>query len=74
MTTPCVMCHGAALRGMDPAPAIAGRSPSYIVRQLYDFKHGARAGTGSAPMRLVAEQLTLDDMIAVAAYIASLPP
>ena len=71
---PCATCHGPALHGLDPAPGIAGRSPTYIVRQLYDFKHGARAGTASAPMRLVAEQLDLDDMIAVAAFVASLPP
>lgn len=73
-TRNCASCHGPALQGLDPAPAIAGRSPSYLVRQLYDFKHGARAGTGAAPMRAVAEQLSLDDMIAAAAYIGSLDP
>jgi hypothetical protein len=26
------------------------------------------------PMKLVTEQLTLDEMIAAAAYVASLPP
>jgi cytochrome c553 len=44
------------------------------VRQLYDFKHGARAGPGGAPMQLVVQQLTVDDMLALAAYTASLPP
>lgn len=73
-TMGCAVCHGPALQGLDPAPAIAGRSPTYSFRQLYDFKQGSRAGTASAPMRAVAEQLSLDDMIAVAAYIASLPP
>ena len=71
---PCASCHGPALKGLDPAPAIAGRSPSYVMRQLYDFNHGARAGTAAAPMRAVAEQLSLDDMIAAAAYIGSLEP
>jgi len=71
---PCASCHGPAMKGLDPAPAIAGRSPTYIMRQLYDFSHGTRAGTAAAPMRAVAEQLSLDDMIAAAAYIGSLEP
>lgn len=70
----CATCHGPALQGLDPAPAIAGRSPTYLVRQLYDFKSGTRAGGESVPMRAVAAQLGLDDMIAAAAYVASLQP
>jgi cytochrome c553 len=54
-------------------PGIAGRSPSYIVRQLYDFKHGARTGSGSELMKPVVETLTLDNILALAAYAASLP-
>ncbi len=73
-TFPCVICHGADLRGLGPVPGIAGRSPSYIVRQLYDFKHGARAGIGSALMKPTVEKLVLEDMLALAAYSASLPP
>jgi cytochrome c553 len=73
-TLGCATCHGPGLQGLDPAPAIAGRSPTYLVRQLYDFKAGTRAGTQGAPMRAIAEQLSLDDMIAAAAYIASLTP
>jgi cytochrome c553 len=41
---------------------------------LFDFKHGARAGTGSALMTPTVEKLTLDDMISLAAYAASLKP
>ena len=59
---------------MAPFPGIAGRSPSYIVRQLFDFKHGARAGAGSALMTPAVDKLTLDDMISLAAYAASLKP
>jgi cytochrome c553 len=54
-------------------PGIAGRSPSYLVRQLYDFKHGARAGDGSVLMKPVVQNMTPDDMLALAAYAASLP-
>lgn len=71
-TLPCAGCHGANLRGFGMAPGIAGRSPSYIVRQLYDYQQGARSGSGSALMRPVVARFTESDMIAVAAYLASL--
>jgi cytochrome c553 len=73
-TVQCAICHGPDLKGLGPIPGIAGRSPSYLVRQLYDFKHGARAGIGSALMKPTVEKLMLEDMIALAAYAASLPP
>lgn len=70
----CGSCHGPALRGLGVIPPIAGRSPGYLVRQLLAFKTGARATTASAPMQVVASALSLDDMIAVAAYAATLKP
>jgi cytochrome c553 len=73
-TVQCGVCHGADLKGIGPIPGIAGRSPSYFVRQLYDFKHGARAGVASALMKPSVENLTIKDMIALAAYAASLTP
>ncbi len=41
---PCAICHGEDLRGLGPLPGLAGRSPSYMVRQLWDLKYGARHG------------------------------
>lgn len=73
-TLPCGTCHGPDLKGVSPIPGIAGRSPSYIIRQLYDFRAGARAGAGSTLMKPVVEKLAMDDMIALAAYVASLSP
>lgn len=70
----CAGCHGADLRGAGNVPGIAGRSPTYMVRQLYDFKNGARAGTGAAQMKLVVENLAVEDMIALTAYAGSLAP
>ena len=70
----CTSCHGAALRGAGDAPPLAGRSPSYLVRQLYDFRSGARTGRHAEPMQPVSRALTLDDMVAVTAYAASLAP
>lgn len=72
--TACAACHGAGLKGMGPVPALAGRSPSYIVRQLYDMKHGTRNGEWAALMKPVVEPLTLEDFVALAAYTASLQP
>jgi len=63
---------GAAFQG--PIPGIAGRSPTYIVRQLYDIQHGVRAGISSALMKPTVEKLTIEDMIDLAAYAASLQP
>jgi cytochrome c553 len=74
ITTPCTTCHGPDLKGVAPIPGIAGRSPSYLVRQLYDFQQHARLGIAGAPMVPVVEKLSHDDMIALAAYAASLTP
>ncbi len=73
-TVACGICHGPDLKGLGPIPGIAGRSPSYVVRQLYDFKTGARAGPWSALMKPVVAELSLDDMISLAAHAASLSP
>jgi cytochrome c553 len=74
ITTPCATCHGPELRGAASVPGIAGRSPSYLVRQIYDFQQHARAGSGAAQMVPVVEKLSHDDMISLAAYVASLQP
>ena len=73
-TTPCAICHGTDLRGLGPVPALAGRSPSYIVRQLYDMRHGVRNGPWSELMRAVVGELNEEDMVSIAAYTASRAP
>lgn len=72
--TSCTTCHGPALRGLGDIPPLAGRSPSYLLRQLVAFRTGARAAVMSAPMQAVVAGLSLDDMIAVVAYAGSLKP
>jgi cytochrome c553 len=69
-----VTCHGPDLRGTALAPPIAGRSPSYLLRQLIAFRIGTRATVAGAPMAAVAAWLGLDEMIAVVAYAGSRPP
>jgi cytochrome c553 len=73
-TTECSVCHGRALSGLGPVPGIAGRSPSYVVRQMYDMQRGARKGLWSDLMTPVLANLTDDDMLNIAAYTASLAP
>jgi cytochrome c553 len=73
-TTACVICHGPALKGIGTAPAIAGRHTGYLVRQLYFFQNGSRSGPSEALMHNVVQRLTDADMVAIAAYVASLQP
>jgi cytochrome c553 len=72
--TACTACHGTDLRGLGPVPRLAGRSPSYIARQLYDMQHGNRAGTWTPLMAPVIANLEPDDLLNAAAYVASLQP
>ena len=72
-TPACAGCHGTDLKGDNVFPPIAGRSPTYVVRQLYDFQVGARAGRGATKMKASVKNLDHDDMIAVAAYLATRP-
>src|SRR5664279_229672 len=74
ITVPCAGCHGADLRGLAAIPGIAGRSPSYLVRQMYDFQQQTRQGDAGAMMVPIVEKLSHGDMIALAAYISSLKP
>lgn len=73
-TTACALCHGPDLKGLGAVPALAGRSPSYIVRQLYDIQQGVRNGPWTALMRAVVASLSQEDMVAIAAYTASRAP
>jgi cytochrome c553 len=73
-TTQCAACHGADLKGLGPVPGIAGRSPSYLARQMYDMQHGARNGAWTQLMKPVVANLTDDDIIDIVAYTASLKP
>ncbi len=73
-TLQCTICHGPDMRGLGPIPRLAGKSPSYIARQLVDFKSGSRNGTGAQLMKPVVAQLTDEDILNLSAYLASLAP
>lgn len=73
-TLPCAGCHGVDLRGVGLVPPIAGRSPTYLFRQLVAFRTGARLSESGRPMWPVVERLGVEEMIAVAAYVAAQEP
>ncbi len=73
-TIQCTICHGADLKGIGNVPGLAGRSAIYVFRQLYDIQHGTRRGNAVALMQPVVAKLSQDDMIALAAYMASRTP
>jgi len=72
-TVQCGTCHGAELQGLGPVPGIAGRSPSYLARQLYDMQSGNRDGVWTDLMKPVVANLSNADILNIVAYVASRP-
>jgi cytochrome c553 len=73
-TAACGTCHGPDLTGYADMPPIAGHSPSYLVRQMLDMQKGNRNGPGVKLMKPVVANLTMQDMIEIAAYVSSRSP
>jgi cytochrome c553 len=73
-TVACAACHGEGLKGNGNFPPLAGRSPSYLARQLYDIQHYTRNGPGTQLMRPVVQNLSEEDILNITAYLASLEP
>lgn len=74
--TACTTCHGQDLRGMgQDIPPLAGRSPSYLAREIFDIQQGTRVGSYPLMplMKKAVEKLTAEDIIDITAYLASLP-
>lgn len=72
-TTACATCHGSDLHGVGDVPHIAGRSPSYVMRQFFDIQNSTRTASVTF-MQQVVVNLDREDMIAIAAYLASREP
>jgi cytochrome c553 len=70
-TIQCGICHGPELTGIAAIPGIAGRTASYAMRQMWDYKQGTRVSPIMAP---IVSNLTAADMLTIVAYVASLPP
>lgn len=72
----CLGCHGEDGKGK-PAnnsifPVIGGQHKDYLVKQLHDFKTGARDTDMSGTMNELANRMTDADIEAVAEYLSSL--
>lgn len=70
LTATCVACHGADGNSVNSIwPKIAGQSEEYLIKQLTDFRSGARVEATMTPM---AKAIASDDDIPhIAAYFAS---
>jgi cytochrome c553 len=73
-TVPCGICHGPTYKGLAEIPPLAGSTGIYLVRQLNDMQTGARTGVQVELMKQVVARLTAEDMVAIAAYLASREP
>ena len=68
----CVICHGTRLQGSGEIPPLAGRSPTYMLRQLMAFQTRDQSGVNGARMQPVVAGLFIEDMMALSAYAATL--
>jgi cytochrome c553 len=73
-TISCTTCHGEGLKGMGAIPRLAGVHPVVLARQLYNFQSGASNGASSQLMQSVVASLTDEDILDLAAYVASQNP
>lgn len=70
----CFACHGPDGVGVgNEFPSIIGQSSGYLKQQLISWQSGGRAGDPNALMTTVAKKLTLSEIEAISAYLASLP-
>ena len=73
----CAGCHGPSGLGNAAAkfPRLSGQSPQYVAAQLKAYRDGKRSGYRNATiMNGVAENLSDDDIQALASYVAGLGP
>jgi cytochrome c553 len=70
----CALCHGEGLKGLGPVPPLAGRSPSYLMRQMYDMEHGFRHGLWTDLMKPVVANLSDQQLLEICAYVAAQAP
>lgn len=72
-TEQCAACHGNAGLTMD-TPLLHGQEPAYIVKALKAFKSNGRTDTIMMSMNAIASALSVEEIKAVASYIAGQDP
>jgi cytochrome c553 len=70
----CATCHGEGLTGSSIAPRLAGQMPSYLARQMWDIKTGARDADALAAMKEILGGISAEQITDIAAYCSSLDP
>lgn len=70
---PCFVCHGSKGQGeKQDIPALAGQQANYFTRTLLDYKTGQRHNDVYSRMRLIAQQLSEDEIKELALYYQQL--
>jgi len=69
---PCATCHGPEGLGNAQFPRIAGQHADYVIKQLIVFQRTDERPEG-AIMKVIAHDLTPDNIEAIASYLESLP-
>ena len=70
---PCASCHGARGEGaIIDVPAIAGQNVKYFVNTMKDYAKGKRKNDIYSRMRIIAKELTRDEINELAVYYARL--
>ena len=67
----CVACHQAGYKGLNEFPRLARQKYPYLVKQLKDFRDGARTNDNGA-MAATVKSLTDEQIQALAQYLTSL--
>ena len=70
---PCFVCHGSKGQGeKQDIPALAGQQANYFTRTLLENKNGQRHNDVYIRMRLIAQQLSEDEIKELALYYQQL--
>ncbi|MDD2659288.1 MAG: c-type cytochrome [Methylococcales bacterium] len=70
---PCFVCHGSKGQGeKQDIPALAGQQSDYFARTLLEYKNGKRHNDIYSRMRLIAQQLSDDEIKELAQYYQQL--
>ena len=70
---PCFVCHGSKGQGeKQDIPALAGQQADYFTRTLLEYKNGQRHNDIYSRMRLIAQQLSEEEIKELAQYYQQL--
>jgi len=72
----CVNCHGengkGAAAGNTDAPVIGGQHKDYLIKQLKDFRSGARKNEASGMMYMIANSLSDEEIDELTNYVSGM--